>query len=70
MNPSVRADLFTLMPPHGKTGKHRDPFAGSLRFYLALATPNDDACRIPIDGSPYSWRDGEGDVARTLLAAR
>jgi len=60
--PSLRAALITLMPPRSRTGKHRDPFAGSLRYHLALATPNDDACRIYVDGTSYSWRDGEGVV--------
>jgi beta-hydroxylase len=40
--------------------RHRDPFAGSLRYHLGLQTPNDDTCRIFIDGEPYHWRDGEG----------
>jgi beta-hydroxylase len=57
--PTVNAALFTLMPAHGKLGEHRDPFAGSLRYHLGLITPNSDACRIYIDGTPYSWRDGE-----------
>src|SRR4030095_3496830 len=39
---------------------HRDPFAGSLRYHLGLVTPNADACRIFVDGTPYFSRDGEG----------
>ncbi|HYM60574.1 MAG TPA: aspartyl/asparaginyl beta-hydroxylase domain-containing protein [Thermoanaerobaculia bacterium] len=57
--PTINAALFTLLPPGARLGDHRDPFAGSLRFHLGLVTPNDDACRIYIDGTPYSWRDGE-----------
>ena len=57
--PTINAALFTLMPAHSKLGEHRDPFAGSLRYHLGLITPNSDACRIYIDGTPYSWRDGE-----------
>ena len=60
--PSVNAALFALLPPGGKLGEHRDPFAGSLRYHLGLITPNDDACRIYIDGTPYSWRDGQDIV--------
>jgi beta-hydroxylase len=41
---------------------HRDPYAGSVRLHLGLITPNDDRCRIYIDGKPYSWRDGEAIV--------
>ena len=57
--PSVNAALFALLPPGGRLGKHRDPFAGSLRYHLGLVTPNSDQCRIYIDGTPYAWRDGE-----------
>jgi beta-hydroxylase len=57
--PSVHAALFALLPPGGKLGEHRDPFAGSLRYHLGLITPNSDACRIYVDGEPYAWRDGE-----------
>ncbi len=57
--PSINAAMFTLLAPGSKLVKHRDPFAGSLRYHLGLITPNSDACRIEIDGQPYSWRDGE-----------
>jgi beta-hydroxylase len=57
--PSVNAALFTMMAPRSKLGAHRDPFAGSMRYHLGLMTPNNDDCRIYIDGQPYSWRDGQ-----------
>jgi beta-hydroxylase len=60
--PSVHAALFALLPPGGKLAGHRDPYAGSLRYHLGLITPNADACRILVDGEPYSWRDGEDIV--------
>jgi beta-hydroxylase len=57
--PSVNAAMFVSLAPHSRLPKHRDPFAGSLRYHLGLVTPNSDACRIEIDGEPRSWRDGE-----------
>jgi beta-hydroxylase len=57
--PTVNAAMFALLPPGGKLNRHRDPFAGSLRYHLGLVTPNSDKCRIFVDGQPYSWRDGE-----------
>jgi beta-hydroxylase len=57
--PEINAALFTYLPPGGRLGAHRDPFAGSLRYHLGLDTPNSDSCRIYIDGEPYAWRDGE-----------
>ncbi|MBN8728279.1 MAG: aspartyl/asparaginyl beta-hydroxylase domain-containing protein [Xanthomonadales bacterium] len=60
--PEVKAAMFALLPPGSKLNPHRDPFAGSLRYHLGLATPNSDACRIVVDGEQYSWRDGEDVV--------
>ncbi len=57
--PSVKAAMFAELPPGSKLMRHRDPFAGSLRYHLGLATPNDPACNIDVDGQPYFWRDGE-----------
>jgi beta-hydroxylase len=60
--PSVKAAMFAELPPGGKLNRHRDPFAGSLRYHLGLATPNNDRCFIEVDGQRYSWRDGEGVI--------
>ncbi len=60
--PSIKAALFAELPRGAKLNPHRDPYAGSLRYHLGLATPNDDRCRIWVDDEPYSWRDGEGVV--------
>lgn len=60
--PKVKAAMFAELPPGGKLNKHRDPFAGSLRYHLGLVTPNDDQCYIVVDGETYSWRDGESVV--------
>ncbi len=57
--PSISAAMFAVLPPGGKIGAHRDPYAGSIRCHLGLVTPNDPACRIIVDGVPYHWKDGE-----------
>jgi beta-hydroxylase len=57
--PSVHGAMFALLPPGGKLGSHRDPFAGSLRYHLGLVTPNSDKCHIFVDGVECIWRDGE-----------
>lgn len=57
--PNVHGAMFTLLPPGGWLNGHRDPFAGSLRYHLGLRTPNNDDCFINVDGTNYSWRDGE-----------
>ncbi len=58
--PAIHAAMFTVLAPRSHLVRHRDPFAGSLRYHLGLCTPNSDDCRILVDGIPYSWRDGEG----------
>lgn len=56
--PGVNAAMFALMAPNSRLVRHRDPFAGSLRYHLGLVTPNSEECRIFIDGIAYHWRDG------------
>lgn len=58
--PSVKAAMFAELPDGSRLPRHRDPYAGSLRYHLGLMTPNDDRCFIDVDGTLYSWRDGEG----------
>ena len=60
--PSISGAMFATLPPGAVLNPHRDPYAGSLRYHLGLVTPNDDACRIEVDGEAYSWRDGEGVI--------
>lgn len=57
--PSVTAAMFASLPPEGRLVRHRDPFGGSLRYHLGLATPNAPECCIYVDGERYFWRDGE-----------
>lgn len=57
--PSVNGAMFSILPAGSKLTPHADPAACSLRYHLGLSTPNDNACYINIDGSDYSWRDGE-----------
>ncbi|WP_426527607.1 aspartyl/asparaginyl beta-hydroxylase domain-containing protein [Bradyrhizobium sp. McL0615] len=57
--PTVHGAMFAMLPPGGKLGAHRDPFAGSLRYHLGLVTPNSDQCRMLVDGVQCVWRDGE-----------
>jgi beta-hydroxylase len=60
--PSINGAMFAMLPAGAELGRHRDPFAGSLRYHLGLVTPNSDACRIFVDGESYSWRDGEAVI--------
>lgn len=57
--PGVKAAMFTELPPGSRLVRHRDPYAGSLRYHLGLSTPNAEGCYIDVDGERYAWRDGE-----------
>lgn len=57
--PSVKAAMFASLPPGATLVRHRDPYAGSLRYHLGLATPNDPDCYIEVDGHRHHWRDGQ-----------
>ncbi|CNG51008.1 Beta-hydroxylase%2C aspartyl/asparaginyl family [Yersinia enterocolitica] len=52
--PSVKAAMFAELPDGSRLPRHRDPYAGSLRYHLGLITPNDDRCFIDVDGTTYS----------------
>lgn len=60
--PNVNGAMFAMLPAGSDLGRHRDPFAGSLRFHMGLVTPNSDRCAIHVDGQMYSWRDGEAVI--------
>jgi len=57
--PSVNAAMFALLPKQSYLFKHRDPYAGSVRYHLGLVTPNSPDCCIYVDEIPYIWKDGE-----------
>lgn len=57
--PNVKGAMFALLGKNGKLVRHRDPYAGSVRYHLGIITPNSDQCFINVDGTNYSWRDGE-----------
>ncbi|CCF10799.1 beta-hydroxylase, aspartyl/asparaginyl family protein [Pantoea ananatis LMG 5342] len=60
--PSVKAAMFAELPAGSHLGKHRDPYAGSVRYHLGLVTPNDDRCFIEVDRQRHSWRDGQAVI--------
>lgn len=57
--PTVKAAMFASLPPGAKLVRHRDPYAGSVRYHLGLITPNSPGCYIDVDGQRYHWKDGE-----------
>jgi beta-hydroxylase len=60
--PSIKVATFAELPPGAVLFRHRDPFAGLLRYHLGIATPNASRCFIEVDGQRHIWRDGEALV--------
>ena len=58
--PSIKAAVFTYLPPGARLVRHRDPYAGSLRYHLGLKTPNSEDCHIVVDTETRFWQDGQG----------
>jgi beta-hydroxylase len=58
--PYIKGAMFSLLPKGSQLTRHLDPAASALRFHLGLDTPNNDNAFINVDGTSYSWRDGEG----------
>lgn len=60
--PGMNLALFAVLMPGKRLTQHHDPFAFSLRYSLALSTPNDPGCGLMVNGEHYVWQDGEGIV--------
>jgi beta-hydroxylase len=60
--PSIKGAMFASLPPGSRLVRHRDPYAGSLRYHLGLTTPNSPDCYIDVDGQRYFWKDGEATM--------
>jgi beta-hydroxylase len=58
--PGIEGAMFATLGPNSRLVRHRDPYAGSLRYHLGLVTPTSPGeCRIFVDGQSYTWHDGE-----------
>ncbi|MDX1920384.1 MAG: aspartyl/asparaginyl beta-hydroxylase domain-containing protein [Candidatus Caenarcaniphilales bacterium] len=60
MGNDLKAAAFVILPPGSRLGRHRDPYAGSMRYHLGLRVPNSENCFISVDDNKYAWMDGEG----------
>jgi beta-hydroxylase len=57
--PSIKAAMFAYLPPGARLVRHRDPYAGSLRYHLGLNTPNSMLCKMVVDNQERYWQDGQ-----------
>jgi len=58
--PGMNLALFACLNPGKKLNNHHDPFAYTVRYSLALSTPNSDEAGLVVNGDDYNWTDGEG----------
>jgi beta-hydroxylase len=57
--PGIRLAMFSWLDPGTIIPLHKGPSNTCVRYHLGLDTPNDDNCKITVDGIHYSWRDGK-----------
>ena len=55
--PEVPIAMFSILEPGAVITPHAGPFKACLRYHLGLSCPPE--ARILVDGTPYTWRDGE-----------
>ena len=61
-HPEVVNAMVSILDPHVPLPKHRDPYAGILRYHLGISIPQVNPPRIRLDQDWYEWREGEGVV--------
>lgn len=60
--PQIKGAMFSILPAHSELSLHSDPMASSLRYHLALDTPNSELCFINVDTEKVDWYDGKDFV--------
>lgn len=60
--PTVVNAFISILEPGVPLPPHRDPYAGVLRYHLAIRVPTDKPPRIRLEDVYYTWREGEGVV--------
>lgn len=60
--PTVVNAMISVLEPGVVLPKHRDPYAGFLRYHLGIRIPRVNPPHITLDGEQYTWKEGEGVV--------
>lgn len=57
--PGLRNAMFSILAPRKRIPEHRGPYAGLLRYHLALKVPSArDDCTIRVNGIDRCWQEG------------
>ena len=57
--PEIKIAFFSILEPDSHIKPHVGPHRGVLRYHLGLRTPNDERCYISVDGTRYTYHDGQ-----------
>jgi aspartyl/asparaginyl beta-hydroxylase (cupin superfamily) len=60
--PEVVNAMISVLDPYVPLPRHRDPYAGILRYHLGVSIPKENPPRIQLDRDWYEWKEGEGVV--------
>jgi aspartyl/asparaginyl beta-hydroxylase (cupin superfamily) len=57
--PRVVNAMIAILDPGVTLKAHEGPYAGILRYHLALKVPQDNPPRLRVDQDYYTWKEGE-----------
>lgn len=58
--PGLRTAMFSVFQPGARLAPHRGPYAGLLRYHLALIVPPvPEQCALVLNGKTRHWHEGE-----------
>lgn len=61
--PGLQSAMFSVFQPGARLAPHRGPYAGLLRYHLALIVPPvPEECALVLNGKTRHWREGESLV--------
>jgi aspartyl/asparaginyl beta-hydroxylase (cupin superfamily) len=61
--PGLTSAMFSILAPGKRIPPHRGPYAGVLRYHLALAVPEPaEQCGIRVGGEVRNWEEGRSLV--------
>lgn len=57
--PGLKTAMFSILEPGKEIPPHRGPYAGVLRYHLAVKVSRSEACGINVGGEDMTWQEGK-----------
>jgi aspartate beta-hydroxylase/beta-hydroxylase len=54
--------FVSVLEPRKSIPEHVGPYLGYLRYHLGVRVPKDNPPFIRVNGTPYTWKEGEGVI--------